>query len=471
MRRLLPRLKTAAAALMSALALSATLGAATAAHAQSAPQEVVVPAGKSQVVQLPSTYADVMVADAKIADVMPLSTRSIYVVGKAMGATSITVYGPNKEVVAALSIQVSPDVESFKTRLHEILPNERDVAVRTANQSIVLSGVVSSPTVLNQIVTLAGTYAPEKVVNMLGVEGSQQVMLSVRFVEMQRSTAKNLRLNVQSSPTLGDFRFVTGDTLLNNSSGALESIGNLSALIRTGSGNLEVIFDALETKGLVKTLAQPNLVSMSGETASFLAGGEFPVPVAATAASGGVPTISVEFKQFGIALAFTPTILSDGLVNMVVAPEVSSIDPTASVVLSGLRIPGLKVRRTRTTIEMRDGESFTIAGLMMDDYQNSIRQLPFVGDVPVLGALFRSTGYQHNETELVVVVTPHLVTPRRGGAGATPADSFIRPSDFDLFLLGNLRGSVAQLSPEDRALLASDPARGGVDGPHGHIIR
>jgi len=470
MRRLAPRMRKAVAALLSVAALSVTVGIPATAHAQAGPQEVIVPAGKSQVVQLPAAYADVMVADAKIADVMPLSTRSIYVVGKAMGATSITVYGPNKEVVAALSIQVSPDVESLKTRLHEILPNERDVAVRTANQSIVLSGVVSSPTVLSQIVTLAATYAPDKVVNMMGVEGSQQVMLSVRFVEMQRSTAKNLRLNVQSSPSVGDFRFVTGDTLLNNAGGALDTMGNLAALIRTGSGNLEVIFDALETKGLVKTLAQPNLVSMSGETASFLAGGEFPVPVAATPGAGALPTVSIEFKQFGIALAFTPTILSDGLVNLVVAPEVSSIDPNAAVVVSGFRIPGLKVRRTRTTIEMRDGESFTIAGLMMDDYQNSIRQLPFVGDVPVLGALFRSTGYQHNETELVVVVTPHLVTPRRGQA-TTPADSFVRPSDFDLFLLGSLRGSASRLSAEDRALLASDPSRGGVDGPHGHIIR
>jgi pilus assembly protein CpaC len=456
--------------LLAAAPLLAALPGGSPARAEEAARELVVGAGKSQVVELPGAYADVMVADPKIADVMPLNTRAIYVVGKAMGATSLTVYGPGKRPLAAFNVQVAPDVESFKARLHEILPAERDVAVRTANQSIVLSGVVSSPVVLNQIMTLADTYAPGKVVNMLSVQGSQQVMLSVRFVEMERSTAKNLRVNAQSLPTLGDFKFVTGDTLLNNTGNVLDTFGNLSGLIRTGSGNLEVLFDALESKGLVKTLAQPNLVAMSGETASFLAGGEFPVPIATNPSTvGAASTITVEFKQFGIALAFTPTILSDGLVNVAVAPEVSAIDPASSVTVSGLKIPGLKVRRTRTTIELRDGESFTIAGLLMDDYQNSIRQYPFVGDVPVLGSLFRSTGFKHDETELVIVVTPHLVTPRRTAA-STPADQFVPPSDFELFLLGGLRGTASQLSPEDRALMASDPTRGGVDGPHGHVI-
>jgi pilus assembly protein CpaC len=453
--------------LAGALAL-AGVAAGSPARAQDDARELVVGVGKSQVIELPGPYADVMVADPKIADVMPLNTRSIYVVGKAMGATSINIYGPAKHTLAAYNVQVSPDIESFKARLHEILPSERDVAVRSANQSIVLSGVVSSPVVLNQIMTLADTYAPGKVVNMMGVEGSQQVMLSVRFVEMERTTAKNLRVNMQTMPTMGSFRFTTGDSLINNAGSVLDSFGNIAALIRSGSGNLEILLDALETKGLVKTLAQPNLVAMSGETASFLAGGEFPIPVA-TNPSGAISTITVDFKQFGIALAFTPTILSDGLVNLVVAPEVSNIDPETSVVITGLRIPGLKVRRTKTTIELRDGESFTIAGLLSDNYQNTIRQYPFVGDVPVLGALFRSTGFRHDETELVVVVTPHLVTPHRSAA-STPADSFVPPSDFELFLLGGLSGSASKLTAEDRALMASDPTRGGVDGPHGHVI-
>ena len=457
------------ALLLAAAVFTAGLGGATPARADGPAREVVVGAGKSQVIELPSPYVDVMVADPKIADVMPLNTRSIYVVGKSMGATSVNVYGPGKQMIAALNIQVAPDTESFKARLHEILPNERSIAVRTANQSIILSGVASSPASLRDALTLAESYAPGKVVNMLGVEGSQQVMLSVRFVEMQRSTAKNLRVNLASANT-NSVAITTGDTLINDAGNVLDSFGSITAVIRSGSGDLGILFDALETKGLVKTLAEPNLVAMSGETASFLAGGEFPVPVATTPTTLGTPaTITVEFKQFGIALAFTPTILSDGLVNLAVNPEVSAIDPTVSVTVGGLKIPGLKVRRARTTIELRDGESFTIAGLLTDDYQNSIRQYPFIGDVPVLGALFRSTGFQRDETELVIVVTPHIVIPHRS-ASITPADQFVPPSDFELFLLGGLRGSTNQLTPEDRALMTTDPSRGGVDGPHGHVL-
>jgi len=351
--------------------------------------------------------------------------------------------------------------------------------VRPANQSIVLSGTVSSPQSLHQILMLADTYAPGKVVNMLSVEGVQQVMLQVRFVEMQRSTAKDLHLNLASpaSPAKGSgFQIVTGDDITSNN-GALSvnttnatSFGALLSRIATGSGDMTILFDALETRGLVKTLAEPNLVTMSGDTANFLAGGEFPIPIASSSAvgSGGVPTVTVDFKQFGIGLAFTPTILKDGLINLVVNPEVSSIDPTTSVNTGLVSVPGLKVRRAHTTVELRDGESFTIAGLLQQDYQNNIRQFPWLGELPVLGALFRSTDFQRDETELVIVVTPHLVIPRKG-AGATPADHFLPPSDFELFLLGAQRGSDDYLSPEDKALLSADP-KGGVDGPHGHVL-
>jgi pilus assembly protein CpaC len=335
---------------------------------------------------------------------------------------------------------------------------------------MVLSGTVGSPAALHQILTLAEGYAPGKVINMLSVEGVQQVMLSVRFVEMQRTLAKDLNLNV-ASPRLPDkgtgFQIVTGDAFRNGLS--IDNFGSIIGRIATGSGDLSLMFDALETKGLIKTLAEPNLVTMSGDTANFLAGGEFPIPVASSAAAGnaGVPTITVTFKQFGVGLAFTPTILQDGLINLVVNPEVSSIDPTTSVSTGLITVPGLKVRRAHTTVELRDGESFTIAGLLKDDYKNSIRQYPFLGDLPVLGTFFRSTGYQRDETELVIVVTPHLVVPRR--TAATPADRFVPPSDFELFLFGAQRGG-AVFSAEDRALISADRAKGGVDGVHGHVL-
>lgn len=468
-----------------ALALAAGLAAPQAASAEVAPTgaqvrsgyEMVVGVGKSQVIELPTPYADVMLADPKIADVLPLNTHSIYVVGKAAGSTALTVYGPGKQLIAAVNIVVSADLDGFRNRLHEILPDEKSVQIRSANQSVLLYGTASSPTALNQIVTLAETYAPTKVVNMMTVEGTQQVMLSVRFVEMNRSTAKALRLNLEGAsrpdPVTGisKFSFKTGDDIVTGKGAALDSFGLISAFARIGNGDLTVLFDALETKGMVKTLAEPTLVAMSGDTANFLAGGEFPIPVAQSSASsaGGLATITVAFKQFGVALAFTPTILKDGLINLVVNPEVSAIDPANSVTTGGVIIPGLSVRRAHTTIELRDGESFTIAGLLKQDYANQIRQLPFLGELPILGSLFRSTAFQRDETELVIVVTPHLATPRRGVV-ALPGDRFVPPSDFELFLFGSQDGSASQLRPEDRALISTDPRKGGVEGPHGHVL-
>jgi pilus assembly protein CpaC len=440
--------------------------------------EATIGVGKSQVIELPTPYSDAMIADPKVADVVPLNTHSVYVVGKSVGSTALTLYGPNKHLLAAVSVVVTADTEGLKARLNEILPLEKDVAVRGANQSIVLSGTMSSPVALQQALALADSYAPGKVINMMGVEGTQQVMLSVRFVEMERTVAKNLRLNVNRSnlnpasgaSRSGDSPFVsvfTGDTNLKPASSVLDTFGSVAGLF---NGNLEVLLDALETKGMAKTLAEPNLVAMSGDTANFLAGGEFPVPVAQSSGTGGsAPTITVAYKQFGVALAFTPTILKDGLINIVVNPEVSSIDPSISVDLGLIKVPGIKVRRAHTTVELRDGESFTVAGLLKEDYSSAIRQFPFVGDIPVLGALFRSNGYQRDETELVIVVTPHLVTPRRGGI-ATPADRFTPPSDLELFLFGAQQAAGSKVRPEDRALMSADPSKSGIDGAHGHVL-
>jgi pilus assembly protein CpaC len=447
--------------------------AAPVARAEVQPTTISIAVGKSKLGELPGAYSDVMIADPKIADILPLNSHSVYVVGKGMGATALTVYGAGKRVIYSSDVIVSADLDGFKARVHEILPDENRISVSPANQSIVLSGTVSSPTVLQQVVTLADTYNPGKVVNMMSVQGTQQVMLSVRFVEMERNAAKDLRLNVQQTPTTTNpqVTVLTGDSLVNTAATALNSFGAASLMWKLGGGNLSLLFDALETKGLVKTLAEPTLVTMSGDTANFLAGGEFPIPISQSnsAGTGTLPTITVEFKSFGISLAFTPTILQDGLINLVVNPEVSSIDPTTSIKLGLIEVPGIKIRRAHTTVELRDGESFTIAGLLSDNYENSIRQYPFIGDLPIIGALFRSTGFQHKQTELVIVVTPHLVTPRRAYA-ATPADMFVPPSDFELFLFGSQRGKTSSMKPEDRALMSLDPNKGGVDGQYGHVL-
>lgn len=465
-----------AAALALGVAASGSAAAAQPAPSVSegAVSEVVVSAGKSRVIELPERYADLMIADPKVADVLPLSTHSVYLVGKAPGSTALTIYGPGKRLLAAVNVVVSGDIETLKRRLHEILPDERNVQIRpAAGDSLVVSGTVSSPVALNQILTLAETYAPKKVVNMATVEGTQQIMLTVRIVEMQRTTAKSLRINesyrglATNNPVI---QFTSGDTIVNAAT-SVDTFGQLASAWRLGSGDLTVLMDALETRGFVRTLAEPTLVAMSGDTANFLAGGEFPIPVAQAsgAGEGGIPTITVAFKQFGVSLAFTPTLLKDGLINLVVNPEVSAIDPSNSVTSGSIKIPGLKVRRAHTTVELRDGESFAIAGLMAQDYSNNIRQLPWVGDLPILGSLFRSTNFQRGESELVMVVTPHLAVPQRGPA-ALPGEHFIPPSDFELFLLGSHAGSGANLRPEDRALMAVDPRKGGVDGPHGHVL-
>jgi len=453
-----------------ARAAEAEAGVAAAAQTRA---EVAVTVGKSTVVELPSNYSDLMISDQKVADVLPLGPHSIYVVGHTLGATSLMVYGPGKRLIAAFDVGVVADADGLKKRLSEVVPGEKGIAVRTANQSIVLSGVIGSASAMQQVLALAESYAPGKIINMMSVEGSQQVMMSVRFVEMKRTVAKELDLNVESrlnAAGKSPFNFITGDQLNGNSNLLQSLFGGGAARLSRGAGAVNVVFDALETRGLVKTLAEPNLVAMSGDTASFLAGGEFPIPVQqSSSANGSVPTISVQFKQFGVSLAFTPTILQDGLINLVVKPEVSEIDPTASVSVGTIQIPGLKVRRANTTVELRDGESFTIAGLLQDNYNAQIRQYPFIGDVPILGALFRSNGFQRNETELVIVVTARTVVAHRGPT-ATPADSFTPPSDLELFLLGNQKATKTGNEALDRVLIGTDPSKGGIEGPHGHVI-
>ena len=436
--------------------------------------ELDVAAGKSQVLQTPGTYTDLMVGDPKIADVIPLTNHSVYVVGKGLGSTALSIYGPGKRLIAEVNVVVEPDLQTLQSRLHEMLPEERGVSVRSSNGSVILSGTVSSPVVLHQVTALADSFDTGKVINMLGVEGTQQVQLEVRFVEMERTTAKALSFNISrtSNPlTPGNpvFNFSSGSNLPGSAGGLIGTPGQVALSFLTPDGNLTFALDALETKGLVKTLAEPTLVAMSGETASFLAGGEVPVPSPQQSSTGNGSIITVVYQPFGISLAFTPTILADGMIDLVVKPEVSSIDPANSIVENGLTIPGFKVRRASTTVELRDGESFTIAGLLSDSYSNTISAFPVLGDIPVLGALFRSPNFQSDQTELVIVVTPHLAVARRGPV-ALPTDHFTPPSDYELFLFGMLSGEGSQMRPEDRALMSRDPAKGGVEGPYGHVL-
>jgi pilus assembly protein CpaC len=240
-----------------------------------------------------------------------------------------------------------------------------------------------------------------------------------------------------------------------------DSFAIISRTFRAFGANFNVTLDALERKGAITTLAEPTLVALSGQTASFLAGGEFPVPIVQGNGGngGGSTAISVEFKPFGVSLAFTPTVLADGVINMVVAPEVSSIDPTASITINNLVIPGLQTRRAKTVLEIRDGESFAMAGLLRKDFQDTVRQVPLLGSIPIIGALFRSTSFQHEETELVIIVTPHLVRPVPAGRLKEPTDLAGPPNQADLMLNGRTDTGVPQLArPFNPATMAPPPA-------------
>ncbi len=447
-----------------------------------------VPVNKSQVLRADTPFTKAMIGNPDIADIMPMSNKSLYVLGKKAGTTTLMLY-QGSTLTSVVDVTVGPDVVSLRRQLSDLMPNEK-IAVRMSNESVVLSGVVSSGPAIDRARQIAGTYAGDKIVNMLSVGASQQVMLEVRFSEVSRTVGKQIGLNHnfdgnKVSGSIGDSPDLS--STLNS------AFGTGSVAYSIGSLKLFSTLDALERKGLVKTLAEPTLIALSGETASFLAGGEFPVPVSQNnggGSSAGGGSITVEFKPFGVGLGFTPTVLDDGIINMVVEPEVSSIDPSASVTVNGLSVPGLQTRRAKTTVELRDGQSFVIAGLLRNDFNDTIRQMPILGSIPILGALFRSTGFQKSETELVIIVTPRLVKPMKPDDVQLPTDRVGNPHELDLFLLGRTDNAVGinpldpnAPPPERRATksgaastasasapapAASGNSKTGLDGPVGH---
>jgi pilus assembly protein CpaC len=413
--------------------------------------ELDVPVNKSQVLKTDRPYAKALVGNQEIADIIPISDTSVYVLGKKPGTTSLTLYDRSNRLIAVLDVVVGPDVTTLKRQLSELMPGDA-VAARMSNESVVLEGVVSSSVNADRAVQLAETYAPGKVVNLLSIGSAQQVMLEVRFAEVKRSALKQIGVNWDVLSDSGKLVGVSGGgaSLVPDAETGLgvlkhgaitDSFGIISRAFRGLGENFNVTLDALERKGAITTLAEPTLIALSGETASFLAGGEFPVPTVQSGSSGSGGggngnAITVEWKPFGVSLGFTPTVLADGVINMIVQPEVSSIDPTASIVINNLTIPGLQTRRAKTVVEIRDGESFALAGLIRKDFQDTIRQVPFLGSLPIIGSLFRSTGFQHEETELVIIVTPRLVRPVRAGTLKVPTDRVGPPNEADLLLNG-----------------------------------
>ena len=415
-----------------------------------------VPMNRAVVVESDEPFAELSIANPGIADISTLSDKSIYVLGKAPGRTTLTILSADGKLIANVDIHVSPDVAEFKERLRQILPNE-PIEVRTANDGVVLSGQVSSTAKLDRALDLAERYAPERVSNLMTVGGTQQVMLKVRFAEMSRSVSKNLSASLGISGTNGTFAggsFVAGGGTATPNP---ESKGALGINFSSGSLQVGILLEALESKGMVRTLAEPNLTALSGQEAKFLAGGEYPIPV-----SDGDKGIAIEYKPFGVELNFTPTVVDDDTINLVINAAVSSIDSTVTVENAGFTINAFKRRETSTTVEMRDGESFAIAGLLQDDFRNLNGQVPWLGDIPVLGTLFRSTEYQRAQSELVIIVTPHLVTPTRGEALTLPTDRVRIPTERELFLFGKTVGAAKGA--------AGEVAKQDFSGSYGYVM-
>ena len=377
-----------------------------------------------------AAFKEVRVANAEIADVVVLTDKSFQVLGKTSGKTNVMLYDAQKRLVDIVDVTVGFDVAGLKKSLFETFPNDK-IEVRNMAGGVYLSGDVSTDSVARQAEKIAEAYAPKRVTNGLSIRDSHQVMLEVRFVEATRNAVKELGIGLLTQRA-GDFAFQSGSALANPV---------LSGVIQGSFGRttLDASIEALEEKGIIRTLAEPNLVSMSGETASFLAGGEFPIPVPADDGQ-----IGIEFRQFGVGLAFTPTVLDDGIINLKVAPEVSQLDNANAIRINGTEVPALRVRRANTTIELRNSQSFAIAGLLQSENSNRKSQTPWIGDVPVLGSLFRSSRYQKAETELVIIVTPRLVQPASDISElASPLDRLSVPGDMESFIGGTLEGPVA----------------------------
>jgi len=363
---------------------------------------IKVSVNRAIVMESDQPFAELSVANPGIADIATLSDRTIYVLGKAPGRTTLTLLAADGKLITNVDVQVSPDLAEFKER--------------------------------------AERYAPERVTNLMTVGGSQQVMLKVRFAEMQRSVAKNLSASIGLDVTgntlgqLGTGNLLTAPATTGTGVATAGQQGAFSIGFSSGDLAINLMLEALETKGLVRTLAEPNLVAISGNEAGFLAGGEFPIPVA------DGDGIKIEYKPFGIELNFKPIVVDGDLINLTVETAVSELDPTQAVTVGTTTVPAFSRREAKTVVEMRDGQSMSIAGLLEDNFADASSQVPWIGDVPVLGALFRSANYRRDQSELVIIVTPHLVTPVDGESLTLPTDRVRIPNESELFLLGNVSG-------------------------------
>jgi len=440
-----------------------------------AEQSLDLELGKSVFVRTGFSVKRVSVGDPEIVDVLVLSPTEIQLVPKRIGETNMIVWERGGEPSVILDVSVGTSFTTLERRLRAVL-NTDSIQVETFGNAVALTGSVSSPVMAERAIQLASAYFVQKddkhapaVVNALEIGGNQQVMIEVIVAEMSRSLGRRLSVNwntiVESGAKtftftnfLGDLVSLDEDPLTDNLlvRSGVDFIGRYR---NPGKFGISYYIEAAVDDNLAKILAKPTLISRSGQTASVLIGGEIPIPVAQGGAFG---SITVLFKSFGIAVEFTPTVLGPERIHLEVAPEVSEPDFTLGTQVEGFTTPGFVTRRASTSVELADGQTFAIAGLLKDNTMEFIEKYPGLGDIPVLGALFRSSQYRREQTELVILVTPHLVRPLPEGPPPLPTDHFVDPNAFEFFLLGAME---SQRSGEPES-----GASAGLIGPSGHRV-
>ena len=457
--------------------------------AAAAPQ-VVAPAsmqiqlevGKGRLVKLDRPATSVFLADPEIADVQVKSPSLVYVVGKGAGETTLFAVGDREEVILNVALSVRHNVDRLRQALRDLLPDSA-VDVSSMGNALVLEGAVRSAAEAEDVRRVAARFVPEEnqLVNKLRIDAPTQVNLRVRVAEMSREVIKQLGVNWESIVSPGSFAFglATGAPVLNaattvppgtaakqfvtrrdlgNGLGTGATANNAFASLSTRRIDLNSLIDALDQEGLVTVLAEPNLTATSGETASFLAGGEFPIPV-----PQGLNTITIEFKKFGVSLDFQANIGTNDRINLRVRPEVSQLSSSGAITINSITVPALTTRRAETTVELGSGQSFAIAGLLQNNVTQNLNKFPGLGDLPVLGPLFRSSRFQRDESELVIIVTPYLVRPVSAGKLMAATDGFVAPTDAERYL----KGETYRPQPAPRPSAPLSRSGSTLIGPYG----
>lgn len=434
-------------------------------------QKLELTSGKSKVLDLPVAIKRASLANPEVADTVVLSPTQLYLTGKTTGITNLTLWNESGKMMGMYDVVIAPDLSRLKEDLHKTLPEEKGILVTSSHDHIALSGTASSANNISRALSIAEAYAPKKIINSMQVGGVQQVMLEVRVAEMNRELIRRLGINFSmlapesfGISLLGQLTQLAGATQV-----ASQSVTGIFGF-NAGSTSWTAFVDALKEENLVKILAKPTLVSLNGQEAAFLAGGEFPIPV-----PQAFGLVTIQFKKFGVGLVFTPNIMDSKHISLNVAPEVSELDFSNSVRTQGFTIPSITTRRATTTIELADGQSFAIGGLMRDNVRESVKKFPVLGELPIIGALFRSSSFQKNETELLIIVTPHLVKPLDMTAQTLPTDYYVEPNDFEFYLLGfsekgGFGGKLGQKSPAAEVLSNRVTKVGAMEGQVGHIV-